>query len=57
MFRNTKANLAGFCFANAVLVWALYHRIDSPTVFFCIAGGLVTFSFFLKRAIDQFTGA
>ncbi|MCB1136559.1 MAG: hypothetical protein KDK78_09845 [Chlamydiia bacterium] len=57
MFRNPKANVAGFCLANAVLVWTLYQRIDSPTAFFFIAGGLVTFSFFLKRAIDQFTGA
>lgn len=56
LFKDPTTSLWGFIFANVALVFILYHRIPSPVQFFCIAGGLVTISFFIKRAIDQYIG-
>lgn len=56
-FRNPTVNSWGFGLANLILVGIIYERVDDPLQFFFIAGGLVTFSFFLKRAIQQVTGA
>jgi hypothetical protein len=55
-FKNPQTSTWGFIAANLLLVGAIYHRIEEPLQFFFIAGGLVTFSFFLKRAIDQIIG-
>lgn len=45
-----------FIFCNAVFIAVMYHRIDDALHFFLMAGGLVTFSFFLLKAIRQIIG-
>jgi len=50
---NANGANALFIFANIALVMNMYHRIDDSTEFYLMAGGLLTFSFFLRRAINQ----
>ncbi len=45
-----------FIIANFLFIFIFNYRIDDPFVFLCITSGVVLFSFFIKRAINQFIG-
>lgn len=51
--RNPSVAKRLFVLCNVILIATLYHRIEDAYQFALIAGGVVTFSFFLLRAIKQ----
>lgn len=53
MFRNPRVSKFLFLFANYLLVFSIYRRYDDPLSFAFLASGLIIFSFFLMRGIQQ----
>jgi len=54
LITGLASSKSGFFLLNLIIVAVLYMRIEEPLPFFFIAGGIVTFSYFVKRAISQF---
>jgi len=56
MFQSLASSKYGFIFLNVIIVATLFFAVDDPLQFFLFAGGVVTISFFVRRAINQFLG-
>jgi hypothetical protein len=54
--RNITTVTMAYYFANIAFIMMMYEWIDRSLAFLCVATGLVLFSFFLKRGINQITG-
>ncbi len=56
IFRSPTARLTLFLLCNLLLVLIVYQRFEDPMAFAFIAGGIVSLSYFVLRAINQLVG-
>lgn len=50
------ARPTGFYLINTLIILVLHFWMTSPWAYFFLAGGILTFSYSLRRAIRQITG-